>query len=448
MALNPSVMQAVERLGYRVTVGDVASQAGLEVQVAERDLLELASEAGGHMQVAESGEMAYLFENNFRNVLRNKHFRLRLQEWWNKLWGVLFYVIRVSFGIVLIASILLIMLAIAAILIALASSRGDNDNNGGWGGNSGNGGGMGGFWFSPNWFWIFSPNYHSPYYYSSNDSRISRRKPSRNDGEMNFLESVFSFLFGDGNPNADLDERRWKSIATTIRNNQGAIAAEQVAPYLDTLGNGSDQEFEDYMLPVLSRFNGRPEVSPTGDLVYHFPELQVSAQQQQSRSVSAYLKEIPWRFSRASSGQVILAAGLGGVNLLGAIVLGRLLGDGAIAAQLGGLVAFASGIYGVLLAYGIGFLGIPLARYFWIQWRNKGIEARNLAREQRAVALNAGGETLNRKLGFARQFAAATVVDEKDLAYTTESDLTEQEALNPDRVDEEWRRRLEGSGSN
>ena len=115
MALNPSVMQAVEKLGYRVTVGDIASQAGLEVQVAERDLLELASEAGGHMQVAESGEMAYLFSNNFRDVLRNKHFRLRLQEWWSKIWGVLFYVIRVSFGVVLIASILLIMLTIAAL---------------------------------------------------------------------------------------------------------------------------------------------------------------------------------------------------------------------------------------------------------------------------------------------------------------------------------------------
>jgi hypothetical protein len=50
-------------------------------------------------------------------------------------------------------------------------------------------------------------------------------------------------------------------------------------------------------------------------------------------------------------------------------------------------------------------------------------------------------------LRFAKQFAAATVVNARDLAYTTESDLTEQEALNPDRVDAEWRRRLEGSGS-
>ena len=68
------------------------------------------------------------------------------------------------------------------------------------------------------------------------------------------------------------------------------------------------------MLPVLTRFNGRPEVSPTGQIIYHFPELQVSAQQQQSKSVSAYLKESLWRFSQASSGQIMLAAGLGGAQ--------------------------------------------------------------------------------------------------------------------------------------
>lgn len=438
MALNPSVMQAVEKLGYRVTVGDVASQAGLEVQVAERDLLELASEAGGHMQVAESGEMAYLFSNNFRDVLRNKYFRLRLQEWWSKIWGVLFYIIRISFGVVLIASILLIMLAIAAILIALSSSRGDNDNGGGWGGGSDNrsGGGMG-FFFSPDLFWIFTPNY--------NDDRAHRRKLSRDKSEMNFLESVFSFLFGDGNPNAELNDRRWRTIATVIRNNDGAIAAEQVVPYLDELGDRSQQEFEDYMLPVLTRFNGRPEVSPAGQIIYHFPELQVSAQQQQSKSVGAYLKESLWRFSQAGSGQIILAAGLGSVNLVGALVLGSLLRDGTIAAQLGGLVAFAGGIYGILLAYGISFLGIPLARYFWIQWRNRGIESRNVLRQERAIALNSGSDTLNQKLSFAKQFAATTVVNEKDLAYTTESDLTEQEFLNPDKVDAEWRKRLEQS---
>jgi hypothetical protein len=140
----------------------------------------------------------------------------------------------------------------------------------------------------------------------------------------------------------------------------------------------------------------------------------------------------------------MLAIGLGGVNLVGALVLGKLLGDGSLAEQLGGVVALASSIYWLLLGYGSGFLGIPLLRYFWIQGRNQKVEARNQQRQERAVALNQAGETLQHKLGFARQFAAETVVDENNLSYTTERDLTEQELGQADKVDAEWQRRLEG----
>jgi len=434
MAPNPTVMQAVEKLKYRVTVGDVAAQAGLDIKLAEQSLLALAAEAGGHMQVAESGEVAYLFPRNFRDVLRNKYWRLRFQETWGKVWRILFYLIRISFGLMLGASILLILLAIALILIALNS----RDDNGGSSSNRSYGGG-GSFpsVFMWDWYWIFSPHYGSSPSRRS-PPRGKRGRSGQEEDSMNFLEAIFSFLFGDGNPNADLEDQRWRSIGTVIRNNGGAIVAEQVVPYLDQLSG----DFEDYMLPVLTRFNGRPEVSPEGEIVYHFPDLQVSAGQRQSKTVSAYLRESVWRFSQASSGQIMAAIGLGGVNLVGALVLGSLLRDGAIAAQIGGLVGFVAGIYGLLLAYGIGFLAIPLIRYFWIQWRNPKIEARNQQRQGRAIALNAALPELKQKLDFAQQFVAETIVNEKDLAYTTETDLTEQEFLNPDKVDADWQRRL------
>lgn len=136
MTPNPAIMKSVEQLGYRVTVGDVASQAGLEINLAQQGLLALASDAGGHLQVSDTGEIVYLFPENFRSILQNKYWKLRLKQWWEKVWKVLFYLIRISFGIVLIVSILLMMIAIAVIVIAISSSR-DNDNNS----NSGNSGG-------------------------------------------------------------------------------------------------------------------------------------------------------------------------------------------------------------------------------------------------------------------------------------------------------------------
>ncbi|TAE55200.1 MAG: hypothetical protein EAZ76_12390 [Nostocales cyanobacterium] len=410
MTPNPSIMRSVEQLGYRVTVGDVASQAGLNVAEANQGLLALAADAGGHLQVAESGDIVYEFPKNFRNILRNKYFQLRLQEWWQKIWGVLFYLIRISFGIFLIASIVLITLTILIIITASNSNRDDDDRGGGSGGFRFN------FFYFPDLFWYFSPNYYSE------ERRIERREKS----EFNFLESVFSFLFGDGNPNPKLEERRWQDIGTVIRNNQGAVVAEQITPYLDNLGEKYQQEYEDYMLPVLVKFNGKPQVSPEGEIVYYFPELQVKASEQ-LQTVEPYLDEKPWKFSAASSGQIMLSAGLGVVNVVAALVLGSLLKDGTVAAEIGGLVAFVSGIYGLLLAYGISFLAIPLGRYFWIQWRNQKIADRNQERLSRARFLANADDSLQQKMAFASQFAEEKVIDRDDLIYSSDRDLLEQE---------------------
>lgn len=438
MAPDPTIMKAVEQLGYRVTVGDVAAQAGLNINLAQQGLLALASNAGGHLQVAESGEIAYLFPKNFRTVLRNKFWRLQLQEWWEKVWRVLFYLIRISFGIVLLLSIALIFVAIAIVVFSINASN-DNDNSGGDRGNSGGGGGI--FFFpyfwGPDIFWFFDPGY---------DRRYRRQRASSQKSEMNFLEAIFSFLFGDGNPNAELEERRWQEIGTVIRNSRGAVAAEQIAPYLDDIGEGEKRESEDYMLPVLTRFDGRPEVSPDGEIVYHFPELQTTAKALEPQSVPAYLRERLWRFSHASSGQLMAAIGLGAVNLVGALMLGSLLRGGVVAAKLGGLVAFVQSIYWLLLAYGIGFLAIPLIRYFWIQLKNSRVEARNQKRQQQAVALNEADSALQKKIAYAQQFAAQNVITQENLVYTSETDLLDQEIERSDKIDDEWRRRLE-SGS-
>lgn len=31
---------------------------------------------------------------------------------------------------------------------------------------------------------------------------------------MNFLEAIFSFVFGDGNPNESYEDRRWRLVST------------------------------------------------------------------------------------------------------------------------------------------------------------------------------------------------------------------------------------------
>ena len=431
--LDKQVMQAVESLGYRVTVGDVAAKAGLNVEVAQQGLLALASETQGHMEVADTGDIAYEFPRNFRGVLRNKYWWIGVQAALSKVWNVLFYIVRISFGIMLMVSIAIIFIAIFALTIAAQSQGGgDRDNRGG-----------GGFMISPfNFFYLFNFNYGRNY------GRGRQRYPNRYAGrsgagksgeKLNFLEAIFSFLFGDGNPNADLEERRWRTIGNVIRNNGGAIAAEQVVPYLDDLGTGWEKEYEDYMLPVLSRFNGQPEVSPTGEMVYYFPELQVSAVDRGRASVNAYLKETKRKFTQATSDQVMIAIGLGALNIIGALVLQNML-QGVVASA--GFIAFVQSIFWLLLGYGVAFLAVPLGRYYWTQWRNGKIEKRNRDRAMRAETVNRLGAAFKEKLAFAQQFASQKVLRTDESVYSTDSGLLEQEVDRADQLEAEFRRRL------
>ncbi|MEM1310679.1 MAG: hypothetical protein AAGF98_14490 [Cyanobacteria bacterium P01_H01_bin.153] len=439
-------MKAVESLDYRVTVGDVAAQSGLELAIAQQGLNALAADTQAHLQVSEAGEIAYEFPKGFRAVLRNKYWRLRLQETWSRLWNVLFYLIRISFGILLVLSIVVVVVAIAILVIAASSaSQRDNDRGGGGGFNGGGLVFIPRFWIG-DLYWLFRYDaYRGRRSYQRAGQRTGQRtaRQRSSDDGMNFLEAIFSFLFGDGDPNADLEEQRWQEIGAVIQNNGGAIAAEQVVPYLDDIGTGWAAEDEDYILPVLTRFNGVPEVSPNGEIIYHFPELQVTAQQRGHVPVPAYLKETPQKFSEAKSGQIGGAIALGLFNFVAVVFLGSLLQDQALVAELGGLVAFVNGIYWLLLGYGAGFLAIPTARYFWTKRRNSQIEQRNERRQEHALALNAAGPALDEKIAFAQRFAAETVVSENDLAYTTAKDLTEQEYEQREKLDAEWRKRLE-----
>jgi len=429
MGYPQAVLTAIERLDYRVTVGDVAATAGLPLAETQQGVLALATEVGAHLQVSDEGEVAYVFPRNVQGILLSRSWQRRLRAWGQTFASGLFYLVRLSFGIMLILSLVLITLAILVlVVVAQQSNQRDNDRRGG---------GMvmfPRFWFGPDIFWIFSPNPSRP-----------RPRSQGRDSDLNFLEAVFSFLFGDGNPNADLEERRWQSIAAIIRSQRGVVVAEQVAPFLDDLGQGWSAEDEDYMVPVLSRFNGVPQVSPEGGLVYHFPELQVTAAERSARSRETWLDERPWRFSQASSTQILWAAGLGGANLIGALALGSLLRDPMLVAQAGDFVGFVAAIYGLLLAYGVAFLAVPLGRYFWIQRQNRRIDVRNTRRQDRLVALRQPSDATQEKLAYAQDFAGQIVVAADNLAYTTERDLTEQEVDNADKIDAEWQQLLRDS---
>jgi hypothetical protein len=398
---NPQLMTAVEELGYRVTCGDVVTHTGIHLEQVRAGLLTLANQTGGHLQVTDTGEIVYVLAPNFRQVLLRKYLRLQFNAWFDRIFSIGFYLIRISFGILLISSISVVYLAILAItLAAIFGSEGSDCGD------------CGGSCVLDVFNWGGSDSTTS-----TADAPVIKKKQRK---KLNFLEAVFSVLFGDGNPNADLEQRRWSSIGNLIHRQQGVAIGEQIAPYLDDLGPGFDREYENYMLPVLTKFNGIPEVSPAGQLVYHFPDLQATLKETESTPSKAhqFLRERKWKFSKASPTQTRWSIVLFAANLIGIGILGTMLG-GTASALVGGAMT-------ALSVYGIGLIVIPSCRYFWVKYQDRQVRKRNQLRRQELKLLKQG-DLIQAKLDYARQFAKQYRISDRDIVYTTEEDILSQE---------------------
>ncbi len=85
----------------------------------------------------------------------------------------------------------------------------------------------------------------------------------------------------DRNDNHRVDKiKRLSLAAQMIRENIRAVTAEQLAPYCDA----PDPENiaatfvdESFVLPIVSQLDGEPRVMDDRDIIYVFPDLQVSA---------------------------------------------------------------------------------------------------------------------------------------------------------------------------
>ncbi|KHN43756.1 Hypothetical protein glysoja_041023 [Glycine soja] len=390
-------MDVVDECGGRMTIGDVASRAGLNLNQAQKALQALAADTNGFLEVLyvtflRKVTFCMYFQKIIDQGLVPSHLGLKLSHFFEKAKAAGEYFIRVSFGTTLIASIVIVYTTIIALV---TSSRSEEDNRGRRGGRSYDSGFT--FYFNPvDLFW-----YWDPYYYR-------RQRPQADDDKMNFIESVFSFVFGDGDPNQGIEEERWKLIGQYIASNGGVVAAEELAPYLDIDSTEGIKDDESYILPVLLRFDGQPEVDEEGNILYRFPSLQTTASQKSKRKeyvgrrwadwvgIEKFFKEKKWQFR-----------------------------DTAVAPS--SFIKFVADIFPLLQIYAGSFFAIPLVRWFFIRKKNPDIEKRNKARQQCAQVLELPDTSLRQKLFSARDMAEKTVIGQDQIVYSTDKDLLEQE---------------------
>lgn len=490
------VLRAIEHLGPSVTPDSISLETGIPVLAAVRQLNTVASETGAHLEVNANGGISYRFSPGFasaytlnigkqlfqtKGLFIVRAIKVIVRMIVNLIFataklafGILWILIRISFAILLVASIIL------AICAMIAAIFGDSGGGGGDGIDLGGGGDLGGaFDFNFDlghafgdfvrcfdftyWDWNCHGHYH---YYDSGyggswsgvphanttlaTSKSAGPSNTREAPKADFLNDVFSFLFGDGDPNDDLEQRQYRFIGSVIQRNNGAVVAEQLAPY--TTGNTRN---EDWMLPILVHFNGVPEVSESGTIVYLFPSfvnsqvgnLQIAEKNtertevgdqvrdlyrmhlnrqsgrtsQYSAKVPNYLQERPWMFSLANDGSIWCVFILALANLGGSWWLYNASMHTKLLLNLHGISVF-------MLGFAVFMLVMPALRWAVISMLNLQINGRNARRQVLASLIANADEDLNAKLAEARSMAhTLSNATTSEIIYTTERDALEQE---------------------
>jgi hypothetical protein len=390
--LRDKTLKAIEKGGYRVTVGDASSLSGASVFDTQRALNALAADTGASLEVSSAGDLTYVFPRSTRGILGSKSFKMRMEPLVNGTKNFASYLFRVAFGTSLVASVMIVYTAIFALLSSKSNDDRDSSRRGGPS-----------FYISPyDLFW-----YWDPYYY---------RRRHRRDREMNFFEAVFSFVFGDGDPNLEFEKKRWELVGKAIQKNKGVVTAEQLAPYLDAAG----YEDESFVLPALTRFEGTPEVnSVTGSIIYRFPNMETTARRgsfSSRRSESdALAQEERWAFSLADSGQKVQATLLGVANLVGVVILSNMINDPNIMYRTRDYIALAGALKGLLpwlQAYGVMFFVVPVLRFLRNAKKNKDIDDRNNSRLLAARRIASPEPRLAAKLAAAANASSQRTVEE------------------------------------
>jgi hypothetical protein len=410
VSTKSKVLKAIKELGHKVSIADVAAKTGLPLHLTSIELNKIALETKAVMEVSNRGQLVYKFFPDLDSIYRLVGIRKIVMETLQAAYEAAFFLLRMSFGVLLVVSFVTIAVVFTVALIIILCGMDASDGEADLDLQDGLDFEFFDFEALGMFFgWSIFTGGETPESYCG--YRIDQ--PDRG-----FFSNCFSFLFGDGDPNRDLEEEQYKLTAEMIRRNGGAVTAEQLAPYLV-----SSKANDSSILPVLVRFNGNPEVSQKGTIVYTFPELQVTATGPSSVAalyeMPAFLKEKDWIFTKVPTERLHWVFFFAGANLCGAYALNQHL------AWFQPLIPFADQVHAIM-AYAVFFMGFPILRELYNLVRNAIIDVRNRMRESSAKALYAPQNQL--KIAEAQQFAFQMVnVAAQPMVYTTSQDILGQD---------------------
>ena len=99
---------SIRDLNNRVTVADVVATTGLSLNEVTEELNSVASQSQATLEVTNVGEVFYYFPQNFAYAYYAQGFKKVLLNLLNTVFKAIFFLFRISFGVILLLSFLFI----------------------------------------------------------------------------------------------------------------------------------------------------------------------------------------------------------------------------------------------------------------------------------------------------------------------------------------------------
>jgi len=272
------IVNSLKQRKKGATAADVCAATALPLTTVRGLLPKAADEYSGHLQVTQSGEILFNFPDGFSSRYRGLGARLKkfFSFFETAVKAAFVFLFKVWIMLMLVGYFaLFIALALASVMLSVAAQSRSSNNN------------RRGVSFGPNLFTLiwriwFIQEITQPRYgrYGQVNQKPKDSRPMH--------KAVFSFVFGEPDPNKNWEEKEDKAVISYVQSNRGVIS---LAEYMAFTGKNST-EAERAILSFCSRFGGSPEVTDDGTIVYRFDELLMRADSKNYAELSPPVKRL------------------------------------------------------------------------------------------------------------------------------------------------------------
>lgn len=375
-----------------ITLADMAASTGLSLYQVRNLAPMAADEYSARLEVTESGEILYSFPQGFRSRYRGlgNVLKRQLSSFVRISGAVLKVCFKAWIMVMLVGYFLLFMvIALAAMIISVTVSSNSNnrrDSRGGLNVSFGLFNMILRLWLYSEMLGGAGRRYGGSFGYggSRNNTPAKKGRPLH--------RAIFSFVFGEDNPNRDRELAEKTAFVSYVRSRRGVVSL----PELMTLLGQAPSDAEATIMSLCAEFGGSPEVTEEGTLVYRFDEILMSGEKNNYSDQSS-VSGMPAPFYKklkifsSNTGKMNFWFGLiNGVNLLfgsyflvNAVKIGSIIGSAPVSMEAafgaGGALQ-GTGLFGLVfstlyqvglnpfpvIGIGLGFVPLIFSVFFWL----------------------------------------------------------------------------------